>query len=261
MQVTRLARQKRRYIFTGLGCLLAGLIGFGVTWQAFVCGFASLACLSLVLLVQPALRNWAETITTGFLLATALPFTPEVAPSAGLVMGWLVHQLAYGRIADRLGFQFRALTEQKAHIKGSAREVWNAIIPGESHPSDVKSCELVDFDRDKDDPETCYLRLENGDSLLAEMTLTHLETKRFQRARFLIEADNDHGEQTYYTLILEENADGSTYAHLSMELTNASLGHALLHWFDDDLTFSLSAAQRASENGATARLSWGFSPN
>ena len=245
MQVKRLARQKRRYAVTGLGCLLAGLLGFGVGWQALVCGFTGLACLSLVLILQPALRNWAETLTIGFVIATALQLTPDVAASAGLVTGWLVHQLAYGRVAERFGFHFRTLSEQRATIDGPARAVWAAIIPGEAHPEDVKSCALVDFDRDKDDPDTCYLRLETGDTLLEEMTLTHLERRRYERARFLIERDSDQGEQAYYTLVLEDTGEGATHAHLAMELSNASLGNALLHWFDDDLTFSLRAVQRA----------------
>ncbi len=256
MQTARLARQKRRYIFTGLGCLLAGLLGFGVTWQAVVCGFASLACLSLVLMLQPALRNWAETLSAGFVIATALPLTPDVAPSAGLVTGWIIHQLAYGRIASRFGLQFRNSSEQNIVIHATSIEVWNAVIPGEGHPEDVKSCALVDFDCDKDDRDTCYLRLETGDTLLEEMTLTHLERTRYKFARFMMERDTDGGEQTFYTLELRQNEDGTTNTRLGMELSNASLGNALLHWFDDDLTFNLFDVQRAFGDGVTKRLAW-----
>lgn len=245
MDTNRLKRQRRRYTYTGVAAMLAGLIAFGPS-AAALCGLIGLGTLSLALLVQPALRNWAETLSTGMLLAAALPILPEMMASVGLIIGWLVHQLAYGRWMEVFGFGFRVSSLQRRQISATPEQIWTSVVPGEAHPEDYHTGTLLDFNHDRDDPGTIYLRMMAGDQLPEEMMLTHLERKPFKRSRFMIERDEDKHEATVIDITLHPVEERLTHVTLKTELADARLSSALMRWFDSDLTINLKEVDKAA---------------
>lgn len=227
----------RRAGFVAVACILAAALEVGPGPEALGWGMlAALAMLALSpLLARLGLRP--ESLSTGAVLGALVPLPLHLLPGATLVGALLVQALLHGRGSGRLGPRFDLIRRQTLISPLSADRLWRGLVPGASHPDDHFSGRMIDFDRDRDDLDTIYLRMDAGEHRHIDMTATILEQEALRRCRYVIEQNSAE-----MTVDLEIRPSGAEHHRIDCRIARRglTLGQALDGWFGGgDLDFAL----------------------
>lgn len=232
--LTYLLRQKRRIIFAGVAGMLAHALLFGPGPGAIGTGVLMAVIGLFIIALAPSYRGMAECLSLGLVIAALLPLPAQIFPGTAIVCILAAHAALHGSWTDRLPLRLGLVSTRKSLVNLPAVQVWNAVIPGESHPEDHWTGRLVDFDKDADDAETIYLRFARPDDTPEEMTLTFLERVPHKRARYLLErVDPTGADDVMMTICLNEPELGRCEVDTRLEQEAMPIRLAFEHWFDD----------------------------
>ena len=238
----RVYRQRRRIIFSVVCVMLATSMTIGAGPMSLAAGGIAAALCIHIILMFPNQRRLCESFALGLWFATLLPHPIESLPMLSVASAALFWTFLYGSWTERAGWRLAQSSHRKVKIDLPAKEVWNLLIPGESHPDDYWSGKLVDFDHDSEEQDTVYLRFDTNGAMPEEMTLTFLERDPGRFCRYYLERDGISGfEDMTVSVSLTEPLPGSCLIETSMEQHGITVGNALLRWFDDTFGDELGA--------------------
>ncbi|SLN53896.1 hypothetical protein [Roseisalinus antarcticus] len=231
----RLLGQMRRLNVLAVCAILAASQVTETLPALLAAGLGALCFGALVLIAIPAWRQALEVAGIGAVLASVAPLPIDMLPGIWLGLSALSYVLLYGSWHNRPALRLNLETRRRISVPGSPAAVWRRVVPGASHPADHWSGKLIDFDADKDDLDTLYLRFRTADGLFEEASIAFLEKTKPLRCRYLIERANAAGtDEAEVTLTISQNPDdGGCTVETVMIQPELPPGIALARWFDE----------------------------
>lgn len=232
--ISRLIRQRRRLVFVMISASLGTFLVSGAGSLPVLCGGLAGAGTAAGILTAPRVRRWCEAAGLGYVTMALLPLPLAVLPPVFVIGTLAAFHLLYGRWADRIGLRLGLDSHRRSQVNQPAATVWTALLPGEGHPDDHWSGQLLDFDHDKDDADTVYLRFHNGTDLYDDATLTYLERVPGKSCRYLLESSEPHGQDDRtMTLCLVDIGPDTTQINSRMQQDDLPPRLAIARRFDD----------------------------
>lgn len=240
----------RRAAFVTVACILASSVALGGRPESLALGLGAAAVLLALSGVLRRLHLRPETLGLGGVLGAvvgALAPLPAEYLIPSMALGTIVaHGLLFGGWSERLGLRFDLKRRRSLTSPLSADRLWRGLVPGASHPDDHFSGRLIDFDRDRDDLDTLYLRMDAGDHRHHDMTVTILAQSHHRHCRYMIEAE---GGDMLVDLVLAPAPGGRHKVDCQIVRHGLGLAEALDGWFGSaDLDFALGRNLRSLQS-------------
>lgn len=198
--------QKRRILYFALSMAACSYLldfTFGVGTFGTIAGLLAATCVfgliaAVFILMIPKYRGFLEFIAMSSFAGSFIGAIFGSIPLSGILMSIVLSVLSITAFhtpwITRLFRKTTLTSHKKRYIAATKDQIWNALIPGESHPDDYFSGTLSDFKRDNDDPDnlTVYFDGETGQG--KQQTLTFLVKSKGKYCRYYFEDDYDAGQ-------------------------------------------------------------------
>ncbi|NBX10543.1 MAG: hypothetical protein EBR05_12280, partial [Marivivens sp.] len=184
-----------------------------------------------------------------------IPIPADALPPAIVGLAFLSHSILYGHWSDALGLSLSVHAQHKGELGGQAEDVWISLVPAEGHPSDFWNPDLIDYNRDPEDPDTVYLRFRDETGLAEEMTLTFIAKTTGNYCRYFLERDEPLGrDDMTVTIAIAEIDDALCLVETEIKQDALPPRIAIARWFDNQIGMGIDGVSAALKGKRAMKL-------
>lgn len=199
--------QKRRIVYFALSLTactffldLTFVIGSGIWGAIFglLCATCLFAAVALAFIMStPRLRGWLELIafasTIGTIVGPIFGPVPISGMTASVILSTFLVALFNTRFINRITNKTTLAASAKRYIPATKDQIWNALVPGESHPDDYFTETLRDFSKDNEEEDALRVFFSSDTKYAKEQKVSFLVKSKGKYCRYYFEDEYTAG--------------------------------------------------------------------